>query len=208
MLKLFMSADERKLDRNINFKLKIRNVRRELQRYIRELEKAKKEYVNQGVDFIARGLREDYERVRLSYKNAVVAQNAHHIRVANLENAERMRDAQAAQQTYMEGMKAVSGDINEIHKATKKSELLRGMDKATAQTEFAIDFESDVDEILNEGLHAAYPGVSEVGNEEFDSLVQSYLHVDDSEELFERIVKGESEHSQDGSAVSSTVSRV
>jgi len=184
---LFKSKEERKLERD----MEIRKGINELKRNVRSLEKHEKEYIKKAKRAKSIGAGDQLEFIKRTIKQTAAQRRALERQLLAIETAAQRKNQMEAHGQFARSLAAVSKSIAEVFGDVNFADTQKNFEKAMAQAE---TFEQQVDVFLEASQETMFneSAYSEdlVSDDEIDRLIDTELAHDESKAVDGEIEKG------------------
>jgi hypothetical protein len=184
---LFKSKEERKLERD----MEIRKGINELRRNVRGLERDEKEYIKKAKRASQIGARDQFAFIKKSIKQTVAQRRALERQLLAIETAAQRKNQMEALGQFAKSISAVSKSIAEVFGDTNFTEMQKNFEKAMAQAE---TFEQQAELFLEASQETMFTEAAHsedlVSDEEIDKLVETEVAHEESKALDVEIDKG------------------
>jgi hypothetical protein len=184
---LFKSKEERKLERD----MEIRKGINELKRNVRSLEKHEKDYIKKAKRAKQIGAQDQLDFIKKTIKQTAAQRRALERQLLAIETAAQRKNQMEAHGQFAKSLVAVSKSIAEVFGDTNFAEVQKNFEKAMMQAETfeqqaEVFLEASQETMFSESAHSE----DLVTDDEIDKLIESEVAHDESKAVDAEIDKG------------------
>ena len=185
---LFKSADDRRLERELEARKGINLIRRN----IRELERNEKKYIDKAKRALQMGSDDQLNFIKQTIKRTAVQRRAMERQLLNIETAMQIKNQAEAHGQFAKSMNAVSMAIGEMFGATDLKETQQEFEKAMMKAQ-SLEEQMDIFLDMSSNAMFGYEGSGDelVTDSEIDRMIEDeVMEEESSSELDDAISDG------------------